>query len=952
MNEYKNKEGNKQNYKDNNIKYIKKENDNFPNQIDFISPKKLNKKKKIAEEIKRQHSLLVNNTNSLMNKKQELFGSTKFIDLNLVKYLDKNNKKYMEQISILNKNNKYRDLNEKDIVVNFFIKSGLRELVINDLEFFHINIKKYINYILDYISIKQYGYLDIIYYEKDIPNNFYLILNDSSVGEYTFDIVEESMNFEDYLLYLNNLYYLYEKYKDKKIFYQNINTTNKDEDTLFIDSYLIKKHIEENNKIYSILSYYDVKDAKEIIIKIKMHNFITKKEESNDEENSENNDKNKNNDDDNSKKYREEILQIHKTYKADPSVTNYDKVINGEISYEKYFSTLSNLILTDKSYQHYFKLLNNPNKNIIKKLNYQKQKTYKKLEYFGNFEYSPKNKNTIKRELTTRSETNSTLVLCFNKSVYCSIIASILKEENEKNIFYFHEEYIFKDVNMEYFTKKIFTDFELNCNYKGDILFNQNQGVNKIILLKEGIIELQMRNISLSELGNKITSIKELLIKKIREYKITQNHLLDKVLELEMNKKSNLQINFIKEIYNKKLNITFSRCNKGFFGEYECFFDIPCLLTGVVVSENCEEYIYPFKKFTELNYHSITLNEKLKDYSFNKLINILKRMFNIYNSYWRILNNQYSNMIKEDQNNNNINLNENNKSNLYNNNFNELNVNKINNNNNDDNYYKIESYASKNNKLDNNFDIVRLKMSTPLTSQTLFCGKLKEVINNNIDTIKNERSIIKNKINQTISKNGKKYKIKWDFSFTPNNNFQSVNTERSKSINLSNNSFIKKKEKTLNKNKKNKKALFDVTKSSLLSNNYIQIKLNETNEIDKSKKSDKKVINNIILPPILKENERKMNIVNISKHSSLKSYELKSHNVNFDNYFNNEYKHNFEKNYLFSDLTDEIRTKKNNNFNVKKVSINFLKSRKKKYILNTNNNESNNSFGENYLTNE
>ena len=95
-----------------------------------------------------------------------------------------------------------------------------------------------------------------------------------------------------------------------------------------------------------------------------------------------------------------------------------------------------------------------------------------------------------------------------------------------------------------------------------------------------------------------------------------------------------------------------------------------------------------------------------------------------------------------------------------------------------------------------------------------------------------------------------------------------------------------------------------------------------------------------------------MNIVNISKHSSLKSYELKSHNVNFDNYFNNEYKHNLEKNYLISDITDEIRSKKNNNFNVKKVSINFLKSRKKKYILNTNNNESNNSFGEYYFTNE
>ncbi len=62
-------------------------------------------------------------------KKQELFGPKKFIDLNIVKNLDKKNKKYMEQLAVLNINNKYRDSNEKEIAVTFLINNHLREIV-------------------------------------------------------------------------------------------------------------------------------------------------------------------------------------------------------------------------------------------------------------------------------------------------------------------------------------------------------------------------------------------------------------------------------------------------------------------------------------------------------------------------------------------------------------------------------------------------------------------------------------------------------------------------------------------------------------------------------------------------------------------------------------------------------------------------------------------------------
>ena len=472
--------------KDMNTNHKKNENqdqDGHHNSFFFLSPKKHYPKKNISTKAHRHNSISININSRLLMKKQELFGPKKFVDLNIVKNLDRKNKKYMEQLSVLNINNKYRDSNEKEIAVTFLMKNHLRDIVSNDLEFFHLNIKKYINYILEYITIKQYGYLDIIYYGKDIPNEFYFILNDSTVGEYDLDIIEKSMNFEDYFLYLNRLSILYEKSIEKKIFF-NSNSNNNEEHYSFVDSYLIKKIVEENNKIYPIISYYDIKDAKEIIIKIKMYDLIIKKEEEDKKKNEEveNSEKNKNNDDDKDKdenKYKiieEEILQIHKYYNADLHILNYDKVINGEISYDKYFTFLKKSVLTDDSIQHYLPLLKNKREDLIKKIKYKKIKNYKKFDYFGYFELFSKNKNiTLRRELTTRSETNSTLVLCFNKRLYFNVISSIMKEENVKNIFYFHEAYIFKDINLEYFTKKIFTEFELNYNYKGDILFHQNQ---------------------------------------------------------------------------------------------------------------------------------------------------------------------------------------------------------------------------------------------------------------------------------------------------------------------------------------------------------------------------------------------------------------------------------------------------------------------------------------------
>lgn len=938
------------NPKDFNDMCFKKETieiNNYQNNLLALSPKKRNYKKRASQRTKRYHSISINNQNALILKEIALFGPRKYVDLKIVKYLDKKSKKYMDELTILNKNNKYRDVIEKGAIVNFLIKHNLKQVVNHDLEYFGININKYINNILDHISLKEYGYLDIIYYDNDIPEYFYYILNESHVTEYCLNVKEEAMDFESYFLYLYNLYKTYEKLKNKSKYLQKLNKFEASEDT-FIDSHLIRKIIDENERIYSIFSYYDVKDATEIIVKCKIYNLF-KKNEADFEKLSKENDK----------KYKEEIVKIHKDYGLDLSILNYDKVVTyEEISSERYFTSFNNSIKSDESIQHYITLLNNTEKNNIKKISYQKEKDYKKFDYFGNFPYPPKNKEITTRGKIVRSETDCTLVLCFNKSTYCNNLTNLLKEENDKNITLFHEEYIFKDVNREYFTKKIFKNFKLNVNYKGDIIFNQDKSTNNLIMLKEGIIEFQMQNISLFELGKKIIEIKGLLIEKLRDYKMN-NDLIVNLSNLEMEQDTGLQIDIVKELLSKKLNIIFSRCNKGFFGEYEYFFGIPSLLTGVVVSENSEVYVYPFEKYRKLNIHSTSLQDKLRKFSFNKLINILKRMYNIYNSYWRILFSQYTDKINEDMNknnNNNIqtnpiaanidNLNNNNiQLNELDNNTNEnLNINLKINNVNNNNYQKEENPDSRKNNNINAYSDTKLNMPSPYTSHTLYNERLKEIIkdNNNpkkvskiLESPKSTKIITKNVI-ETKPKQEKKIKIKqWDFSWQDRYQ-KSLHLEKFKLKNVeidfvkTSKDFVLTKEN--NKSHKNK------------SNNANSTKKNINNKLSRSTKINKKKLSNIVLPPILHKTERNHEAAS-SKYFGLKNYDFKRNMTN-DYYFNNDNKQNEEAKYLYTNY--DKRKDKINNFDIKKVSIHFLKTRKNllKNFLSTEENMG--SWGEYY----
>jgi hypothetical protein len=310
-------------------------------------------------------------------------------------------------------------------------------------------------------------------------------------------------------------------------------------------------------------------------------------------------------------------------------------------------------------------------------------------------------------------------------------------------------------------------------------------------------------------------------------------------------------------------------------------------------------------------------------------------MFNIYNSYWRILNNQYSNLIEEEDNDNN-----NQKINFNNINNYDAKINYNNTENYDDDYYKIENNKKLSNKND---EMPKLKISNQLMSKTIFGKKIKEIITNNMESIKYDKLIIKNKMSQVKSKKIKKFHIKnWDFVLNQNN-YDPINSERLKSKYLNSINFNKNIKKILPENDKNK--IIDIAKSSIINNNFIKSKINQiNNRRNKSNKINKKILNNIILPPISKKNENNNDINNIS---NLKSLQYKRNYNNLEIELNDDNEQNSDNNYLYPYTVKKSK----NNFDVKKVSINFLKSRKKKFNI-VDNDDNDLFFEEYYFTNQ
>jgi hypothetical protein len=132
----------------------------------------------------------------------------------------------------------------------------------------------------------------------------------------------------------------------------------------------------------------------------------------------------------------------------------------------------------------------------------------------------------------------------------------------------FHSDYLFKNINIHYFTSKIISQFKIKNLFKGDVIFDQEKNMNHFVLFKEGIIEITLQNISFFEV-NDIKRVKEILIVGARRYRVDINELFK--FKMNIDSKTSIKFNIIKELIHSKQNFIFSRSQKGFL-EYMNYF--------------------------------------------------------------------------------------------------------------------------------------------------------------------------------------------------------------------------------------------------------------------------------------------------------------------------------------------------------------------------------------------
>ena len=582
--------------------------------------------------------------------KKKLFERPEFVEQTLSKEaldtldLQNSNLETYKILLILTKKYHNRTDKENELLFSFITKIKLQDAIKGDLLETELEWKEIYSIIEPYIFGKLFNYYDTIFYNGNDSGLLYGVIN-GKIGRYSFVELTENISCEDYFLFLYNCRNKYrnmlkngpnmnnlniqnkksdtknKKKADKTKLKSNINADKNEEenklelkDDEYIDENLLKEIVEKNSEAFNLHSYDDIDNLNEIIFKLKLSSLLSE---------------------------GKSVRELFEKFKFPFTFLGYDKVVDHEISPQIFLQKL-NKNLGEKGH-FYMKQLGLINQQI-KIMKYVRKDILVPYTFFGNFELID---CFPKRKYTTRVESENCLLLCIDKKVYSSILYEKQKNKRDMEVNIFHTDYLFKNININYFNKKIFSNFKIKNFFKGDTLFKQDKKLEHFILVKEGLIELSLQNTSFLELKKLIKNTKDVLVAGAKKYRMDIDELLN--FNLEIDSRTTVKYSIILEVINQKQNFIFSLNKNGFFGEYELFFGIPSILTGTVASDSCKVYYYDFEKYKNLNEETYILNESLKQNSFFKLKTILKRLINIYNSYWKICHGMLNKKEKENE---------------------------------------------------------------------------------------------------------------------------------------------------------------------------------------------------------------------------------------------------------------------------------------------------------------
>ena len=512
------------------------------------------------------------------------------LDENKIKNLNNISDELKEILNILCEISSRRSKKEDEILFNFLVKNKIQENLKTDLIITDYNISQLYTYLKKYISGKIFQMHEPIYYSGEEADNIYMVLN-GKVGMYELITKEEFLTCEEYYLTLCSEYEICEKCKKE----------GRCDINEYADLYLLYFISEENKNSFPLFCFEDILNLKKIILKVKIYSILAENKPGN-------------------------IMELFNRLDIPLTFLNYDKLISNDISVNAFVQSLKKKF---KKKDYFYLKLFGPAKHKVKLMKYRKIQVLKPFDFFGNFEMN--NKFPI-RKYTTRSESNNTILLYINKFIYSSNINNLQKNMRTKEIDSLYNDYFFINTQKKYFIQKIYSQFHIDILFKGNILFEQNEYFKKFIFVKEGIVELSLKNLSLNEFSKIIEQTKNIIEDKAKEFEVDFDKLIDFDDEIDTN--SDLDEKSLQRILNQKQNFIFSRSEKGFFGDYEFFFNLPSFINGEIFSDKSKIYFYDFEDYKNLNEETYSLNQSLKDFAFNKMKNILKRMIEVYNSYY------------------------------------------------------------------------------------------------------------------------------------------------------------------------------------------------------------------------------------------------------------------------------------------------------------------------------
>ena len=510
--------------------------------------------------------------------------------------INKKESKLNNLLQIISKKYKDRTEDDNETIYRYFLQIDIEEKFINDLLQINISPSKLFNYMKPYIKGIKYSFKDNIYTISDKAEYTYIILK-GKVNLYDINIKPCKLNSEEYYLYLYNCFLEAKKISDKNV---------KEIGDEFVDNYIISHIIEENQNIFPIFSYQDLDKLKEIIFKVKIFLDISENKGIN-------------------------LEKLYDKYNYPKNLYNYNDYKEGKIKLFKLENMLHETFSDSEKF--YLKIMSDVF-HICKKIKYVCKIQLKEGDIFGNYEII---NSKPKREETSKVISKNCLILSINKKEYSNKIFAEEKTDLDYEIDDIHGNFFFRSLDYDFFYKNIFSKFKISNLLQKNILFNENTKLNNIYIIKEGLIDVHIQNISLLDLRILISSLYSKIKDKIK-------------IDFNFDNDLNIPLKKLKSILNEKYSFNLFTCEKVIFGDIEFNYNIKSFYTTTIKSDKCVFYILPIEIINDIKGHeNIKLRKSLDRICLMKTKNIIERLINVYNSFFLKYKKEYNKHLKEEE---------------------------------------------------------------------------------------------------------------------------------------------------------------------------------------------------------------------------------------------------------------------------------------------------------------